>query len=207
MEIKIRNKDLFEENRRKNPYPKYVTQLINLANFNAKATIPKKVGQLSELFKECNCKSFEEWKNYYLQRYPKAIDNATKRIMEMLKKLSQAMNDIDESLVRLWVEDLILFKTFIGLNIQVLIIKKLASILNKSYKLSTPEEEAKGIDGFIDNIPISIKPYSYKSKKTLPENIEVRIVFYKKYKNGIKINVDQLLDVFPSLNKLNLNIR
>ncbi|HII38851.1 TPA: MjaI family restriction endonuclease, partial [Candidatus Micrarchaeota archaeon] len=34
-------------------FPKYTTQIINLANQNAQGTRPKVVGQLSELIQEC----------------------------------------------------------------------------------------------------------------------------------------------------------
>jgi len=53
---------------------------------------------------------------------------------------------------------LVLVKTFIGLKFQEAILKKVASIMGKTYRLTKPEEEAKGIDGFIGDIPVSIKP-------------------------------------------------
>jgi len=34
--------------------------------------------------------------------------------------------------------------------------------------MAVPEEEAKGIDGYIGDIPISIKPQTYESKQMLP---------------------------------------
>ncbi|MEW6609515.1 MAG: MjaI family restriction endonuclease [bacterium] len=36
--------------------------------------------------------------------------------------------------------------------------KRVAETLGKVYRMSDPEEEAKGIDGYIDEVPISIKP-------------------------------------------------
>ncbi|WP_456374874.1 MjaI family restriction endonuclease [Methanocaldococcus sp.] len=46
-------------------FPKYVSQLINLANIYSQATRPKNVGQMSELMKEFKAnggKTFEDWK-------------------------------------------------------------------------------------------------------------------------------------------------
>ena len=42
-------------------FPKYTTQIMNLANQNAQGTRPKVVGQMTELFREFEGKSFSEW--------------------------------------------------------------------------------------------------------------------------------------------------
>ena len=42
-------------------FPKYTTQIMNLANQNAQGTRPKVVGQMTELFREFGGKSFSEW--------------------------------------------------------------------------------------------------------------------------------------------------
>ena len=39
-------------------FPKYTTQLINLANQNAQGTRPKVVGQMSELITECGTNDY-----------------------------------------------------------------------------------------------------------------------------------------------------
>ena len=44
-------------------FPKYSTQLINLANQNAQGTRPKVVGQMSELSKEFPGGSYDVWVN------------------------------------------------------------------------------------------------------------------------------------------------
>jgi hypothetical protein len=41
-------------------FPKYTTQLLNLANQNAQGTRPRVVGQVSELVGESGAQSFEE---------------------------------------------------------------------------------------------------------------------------------------------------
>ncbi len=58
--------------------------------------------------------------------------------------------------------------------------------------LSNRSEESKGIDGYIGNIPISIKHDTYKIKKTLTENIDVKIIYYKKLKDGIEVDYSEL---------------
>lgn len=81
-------------------------------------------------------------------------------------------------------------KTFIGLRFQEAILKKVADQLNSGYRLALPEEESKGIDGFIGNKAVSIKPETYSSKKSLSEKINVIIIFYSKTRDGIVIKFE-----------------
>jgi hypothetical protein len=69
-----------------------------------------------------------------------------------------------------------------------------ANIKKEKYRLSIIEEESKGIDGFIGDIPISIKPITYKIKNSLRENIEAKIIYYEKTKNGLNIDASELLN-------------
>ncbi len=167
-------------------FPKYVSPLLNLANQFAQATRPKVVGQMSELIRMCPHKDFEGWREWYLSRYPNAIDEATKKIMEMLERFRKALNEIDERTVRRWVEDLVLVKTYIGLRVQEPILKFLADILETNYRISTSEEESKGMDGLIGEYKISIKPITWKEKgKIVEEELKCDvIVFYHKTKKN-----------------------
>ncbi|MDY5512282.1 MAG: MjaI family restriction endonuclease, partial [Eubacteriales bacterium] len=60
----------------------------------------------------------------------------------------------------------------------------------KSYRLATPDEESKGIDGYVGNTPYSVKSNTYKTMKRLSEVIDVKMVYYEKTKTGLKIEVD-----------------
>jgi len=194
MLIKIKNEELVKELIGEvKDFPLYTTQLINLANQNAQGTRPRVVGQLTELIKECPKRTYEGWKSWYLSKYPNAIENATERINEMMNNLKEAIKAIDKSMIKKWVEDLVLEKTFIGLRFQEAILKKVASIKNTNYRLAEPKEESKGIDGFIGDIPISIKPITYKTKDALREEIKVKIIFYNKTKSGLEIDADNVL--------------
>ncbi|KUK49919.1 MAG: Type II restriction enzyme MjaI [Parcubacteria bacterium 32_520] len=194
MLIKIKNEELVEELIGEvKDFPLYTTQLINLANQNAQGTRPRVVGQLTELIKECPKGTYEDWKNWYLSKYPNAIENATERINEMMNNLKEAIKSIDKSMIKKWVEDLVLEKTFIGLRFQEAILKKVASIKNTNYRLAEPKEESQGIDGFIGDIPVSIKPITYKTKNALREQIKVKIIFYNKTKSGLEIDADNVL--------------
>ena len=172
-------------------FPKYVTQIINLANQNAQGTRPKVVGQLSDLINEIDEKSYTEWKKFYLENYSEKINEATEKIWSMISNLREAIEKIDKNMVENWVYDLIINKTAEGLIIQEFILKHLSNKFKKPYRLATPEEESKNIDGFIGNIPIQIKPDSYKSKTNVKnEDIEIPIVYYKKTDKYLTIEYD-----------------
>jgi len=192
--IKIKNEELIKELIGEiKDFPKYTTQIMNLANQNAQGTRPRVVGQLSELIKECPEKTYEGWKKWYLSKHPQAVENATEKINEMIDNLKEAIKSIDKSMIRKWVEDLVLEKTFIGLRFQEAILKKVATIKNTNYRLAEPKEESQGIDGFIGDIPVSIKPITYKTKDALREEIKTKIIFYNKTKSGLEIDADEIL--------------
>jgi len=195
MEFKIKTDEIRKLMEIDNPrFPKYATQIINLANQNAQATRPKVVGQMSELIKEFTGRTLEEWEQWYLERYPDSIDEATKKILGMIDNFRDVINQIDESMIRQWVRDLVIVKTFIGLKFQEAVLKKIAEKFNTRYRLSEPEEESRGIDGYIGEIPVSIKPVTYQFKKMLSEKIEVYVIYYEKQKDGIKITIPEELE-------------
>jgi hypothetical protein len=174
-------------------FPKYVAPLINLANQYAGGTRPRVVGKMSELIKRFSGKTLPEWEKWYLKQKPSAIESATQKIFNTLESLKNAINKIDKETVKKWVKDLVIVKTFIGLKFQEIILKKGAEIKKTTYRFSTPEEESKGIDGYIGDIPVSIKPITYKTKAYLSESIQVKIIYYKKLKDGIGVEYKEIM--------------
>ena len=66
----------------------------------------------------------------------------------------------------------------------------LAERTGGTYRLATPEEESKGIDGFVGDVPYSIKPDTYKTMGRLSETINVKMIYYTKTKAGLKIEAE-----------------
>ena len=171
-------------------FPKYTTQIMNLANQNAQGTRPKIVGQMSELIEECPKGPYHEWVKWYSERMPNAVDDAADKIYAMVQNLASAVKIIDKALVRRWVEDLVLSKTFTGFCFQESILKAISQKKDVPYRRATPEEESKFIDGYIGKVPVSVKPVTYKTKNMLHENIGVKLIYYEKLKDGIRIEYD-----------------
>lgn len=176
-------------------FPKYTSQLINWANQNAQGTRPKVVGQLSDLFPKYETQtenvSIEDWENWYLEKYPDAIENATNKIFTQVENLKHAILLIDKDLVRAWVKDLVISKTYNGLYVQKVILAKLASIKGQEYRLATPNEESQGIDGYVGEKAYSIKPDTYKTMGRLSETINVTMIYYTKTKTSLKVEVEE----------------
>jgi hypothetical protein len=188
MKVKIKNDELMSDIVGEiKEFPKYTTQLINLANQHSQGTRPKVVGQMSDLIQEFKGNKYEDWSKWYQDKKPSAIDDATEKIFNMVLNLQEAITIIDKQMVKKWVEDLVLNKTFVGLRFQESILKKVASLTRESYRLATPEEESQGIDGYIGLRKVSIKPITYKTKNMLHEEIAIDIIFYDKKKDGINI--------------------
>ncbi|MCI8342037.1 MAG: MjaI family restriction endonuclease [Firmicutes bacterium] len=195
MNFNIKNEEIAKINESKSPiFPKYTSQLMNLANQNAHGTRPKVVGQLSEQFAEykktAGKTSSNDWGKFYTGQHPNAIDNATDKIMEQIENLKEAVNLIDREMVHDWVNDLVVTKTYNGLHIQEAVLAKIAAESGSSYSLSSPEEEALGIDGYVGDTAYSIKPDTYKTMSHLPEVIDVKMAYYKKNKNGLNVEIE-----------------
>lgn len=168
-------------------FPKYSTQLMNLANQNSQGTRPRVVGQLSSLIQEFKGNNIDDWENWYLKKKPTAINDAVNKIYPMVEELKKSLAKIDKEMIENWVNDLVITKTFIGLKFQEAILKRISEELKTNYRLAFPNEESKGIDGVIGNQPVSIKPITYKTKIGLNEKINVPIIYYEKKKDAINV--------------------
>ena len=135
--------------------------------------------------------TIDGWREWYTEKYPDAFEKATEKIFAQVQNLREAIPLIDKEMVTRWVEDLVIYKTFNGLYVQKAILASLATKKNTTYRLATPEEEAKGIDGFVGSIPYSVKPDTYKTMGRLSEAIDVKMIYYTKTKTGLKIEVEE----------------
>ncbi len=175
-------------------FPKYTSQLINWANQNAQGTRPVVVGQMSELFPEFMNSgmeiTIENWRKWYTEKYPEAFENATDKIYAQVQNLKNAIPLIDREMVEKWVQDLVINKTFNGMYVQKAILASLAEKRGTTYRLATPEEESIGIDGYVGEIPYSVKPGTYKTMGRLSETIDVKMIYYSKTKTNLKIEVE-----------------
>lgn len=181
------------------PFPLYVSSLINLANQFAQGTRPKVVGSVAALFQQFPGHTVTEWERWYRDQHPQAVDDATQVIWAMVGRLQDALAQVDEATVRTWVEDLLFCKSFTGLTCQQAILRHLAKMRGVSVQGATPEEESKGIDGWVGDKPVSVKPVTYQGKQGLPESIDVEMVFYKTTAGGVLIYAEDRWNLISDL--------
>ena len=170
----------------------YIGSVINLANSFSQATRAKHVGQVSDLIQEyreiAENPSVEGWESFYASRIGlEKIDIAADKIWEYVKRIRENLNSLNHDDIKNWTKDLVIDKTFSGLQIQLDILEMVSE--TGEFRLSTPDEESKGIDGYVDGEPVSIKPNTYK--KTIQsgkESIPYRIIFYKNTKRGLVVS-------------------
>jgi hypothetical protein len=185
-------------------FPKYTTQILNTANQNSQGTRPNTVGQLNEIIEEYKKEypegDYEDWKEFYFENYDgeEKIVEATDKVFEMVVKMREAAEEIDREMVNRWVRDLVLYKTYTGLGRnEEAILNKLSEEYNLPYELGTAEDESKGIDGYLGDQPVSVKPITYKQKARLQEDIQAPIIYYEEYSttDALKLHVEELDEI------------
>ena len=170
--------------------PTYVAPLLNLACRYAGATRPRVVGQMSALMQEFEGHTFEEWAAWYQQTFPEAIEKACGLIRQKLTEFKGVLDRITDEMIRDWVEDLVLAKTFLGLRYQEAILKRVAERMGVPYRLATPSEEARGIDGVVGTKEVSIKPRSWFDQVLQREPLAGVLIVYEKKQNGLEVEFD-----------------
>ncbi len=171
--------------------PTYVSPILNLANRFASGTRPKVVGQMSDLIQEFDGRSLDEWAAWYQGSHPDAIAKAVNLIRSKLTEFKRVIENITDEMIELWVKDLVLVKTFVGLKFQEAILKKVAESTGLSYSLSSPEQESKGIDGVIGGHEVSIKPTSWKDQVIQRDTLQGVLIYYQKTDDGLEIEFEQ----------------
>ncbi len=141
---------------------------------------------MTELINEFPGSEYAEWEKFYLDKYGDRLENAKVLITSKLKNMKKVFNNITETDIEKWVEDLVIAKTFIGLRLQEAILIAVAEKDGKAFRRADAEEEARGIDGYIGGEPVSIKPHTYDAK-VLPAEIKARLITYRKTKRGVVI--------------------
>lgn len=164
--------------------PKYHSQIINWANRWSHATRPKYVGKLSEMIARARPNTSKEWEMKWRMDTPDSdvvLSTAQQRIHEYVTRIRDAAQDIlsnPESTLE-WVKDLVIDKTFDGFQKQTKILNAEAEKAHVQYRPATSIDESKGIDGYIANESVQIKPESFH-RMYLPDRLQAdRIITYE----------------------------
>lgn len=183
--------------------PKYSSGVINNANKYSHATRAENVSQVSETIKTFRADktvpnhSLEEWVRWYTKQYPRAITKATNDAWRKFKEMRRELAKVKKDDIKNWEEDLIIYKTYAGLMIQDAIIKTIAKDLGVESRLGTPDEEGRGIDGYINDIPVQIKSITYRNEVRNEQFAEdIVIIYYSKDERNADITFEYDPDKF-----------
>lgn len=187
--VTISKKELIKSNEKEykiNYTPKkYHSSFLNTVNKNARSSRPETVGSLAtDLFpkyiEQASDPSPTDWKRHYLERHSEQYEQGLKKFKEQFEKEKQAIIDISDEDLTNWFDDLLFNKTFSGLYVEAAILKDIATKKEKTYRKSSSSEESQGIDGYIDDVPYSVKAESYKdSAPKNTETINATMVYYR----------------------------
>ena len=193
MKITLSNEEIGPDPEIEAPkFPKYATIILNRANRYSQGTRPRVVGKMTELFKVFPGKTLDEWERWYVEQKPGVIEQATEKILGMVKGIQGAIEKIDRDMVETWARDLIIVKTFKGLRFQKAILKKGAELINRDFRLAEREEESKGIDGYIGDMAVSIKPITYRLESDIEDTLPNVVIYYEELEDGIEVDYSEL---------------
>jgi hypothetical protein len=164
-------------------FSEHISHFLNYANRYGYGTRDDVVGFTSNMIREYEPTSLEEWKKKHLLKYRNWRSKARKRIKSKLNEYSQIINSIDDKIIDDWIEDLVYLKTYQGYRIEKLIRLHLGREYNAYTRKPTVDEEKKGIDGYVGECPISVKPKGYP-RKNLKENLNGVLILYE-LKSGV----------------------
>lgn len=147
--------------RQRREWPKYSTQMLNVAGQNCKAFDVKKVGSAKETWLEMRGQgirgTFENWCEFYdATPLSKNIPVQAQKLFEMITKMQ--IGGITKEMCEDYIKEVLYNKTHMGMAGEEMALQAVAEYYGAELRFSTAEEEAQGIDGWIGDQPAQVKP-------------------------------------------------
>jgi len=187
-------------------WPPYVSGFLNFANRTSQITRVKNVGSTSQLFREfrqthsSGVTSVHDWRAFYEQHTvndeqtgAEALQAAGAKLYAQVEKIRAELSNITPQDCVEYVDDLVINKSFAGHGIEEAMLRKIAEKTNRTFTPSTLDDERKGVDGYLDAEPVSVKPASYRAGENPHDNLPAKIYYYALTENDVK--TDQLLRI------------
>jgi len=183
------------DTRSRREWPRYATQLLNIAGQNAQCFTAKKVGSMKESWLEFVATgvpdTLENWEAF--QRPRIGEENLQWAADKLYSKAHDDMGIswITPELCRDYVEEVIFNKTHFGMGGESAAIQAAAEYFKMPYRFSTAEEESQGIDGWIGEYPVQVKPEDTYKKGHVHNGADVTkqlVLTYEKKKHTAYIH-------------------
>jgi len=165
-------------------WPKYSTQLLNIATQNSQALRAKFVGSMKETWLEMKDKgipgTLDNWTNYYNGKFgEKNLAEAGKKTYEMIKLMK--IGGISEEMCLDYIKEVIYNKTHMGMGGEEMAVEVVAAHFGQDYRFGTPEEESEGIDAWIGDHPVQVKPEGSVFKGHVHNHADEDVTLVVKY--------------------------
>lgn len=160
-------------------FPTNTKPILNIATQNSQATRPKVVGSVKEFFSEFlkinQGKSVDDWeKFYYTHKQGQAkIRAATDRLHTYLNKMPVDYTVFTRDIAENYILDLVINKTHYGMSGEYHAVLATAKYFDLPYRFSTAEEEKQGIDAWIGDHPVQVKPHDSVAKHHVRNVVDV----------------------------------
>lgn len=164
-----------------------VTHLLHLAADELEPHEPDFANRFNEIYREKEAGSSLDWNSWYHNRMEDSLDSETKRMMDMLEQIKNALNKIDESQVHSYCRDMLVTDSYIGTEAKKGILKKMAMERKALYRCA---DEESSLDGYIGEHAIIIKPYERNHDDMVDELTHACTIYYKINDDEIELLYD-----------------
>ena len=156
-----------------------------------------KIGSCYDLFRTCRPKTLKAWSKLYFHKhgdlFEKSIDDLYFHLTEGVKVLygfksirKQRKEEMKENL-RNFAKSLVIDRTYYGFAIQEALFVFLSKEYQLEYEESSDKEDSRQVDGYLDEIPFSVKPSTFRYSSEYGKKRNVRQITYEANEEGIAI--------------------
>lgn len=165
-------------------WPKYSTQILNIAGQNSQAFRSQFVGHCKDTWLKMRSEGIKgtltEWTNYYNSEHGSdGLVTAGEKIYSMIVKMQ--VGGITKDMCIDYVKEVVYNKTHMGMGGEEVAVRVVADYYNLPHRFSTAKEESQGIDGWAGKYPIQVKPHDSAFKGHVhnhPDKDKVLLVTY-----------------------------
>jgi hypothetical protein len=151
--------------RHRSEFPVNTKPILNIAVQNSRCTRVEVVGSMKEFFSEFLKdkkvgKSVDDWESWYYtnKNGKQRIQDSTDVLLAYLNKMPLDHKVFTRDIAKAYVLDLVINKTHYGMSGEYHAIAAAAKYFKLPHRYSTAEEEKQGIDGWIGEYPVQVKP-------------------------------------------------
>ncbi|HPX33429.1 MAG TPA: MjaI family restriction endonuclease [Erysipelotrichaceae bacterium] len=164
---------------------------MNKVNERARATDPKYVGVIDDLFREYYLEILdnknelgpESWEKFHKSK--KSTFEGKSALKNKLKEMKSAVNTITNEMIESWYDFFLYKQTFYGKHQEFLIMKHFEELGKKVEIIRSNISENK-IDLIVEGVSCQVKPYDSRNpSRNRPLDNDITYIYYKKEKKGI----------------------